>query len=198
MRFRGLDVTKPARSVYKGRRVEVQRVEERKNAQVENVAESQDVQQRESTRVERNKERKKVRARVSQLREATAKRAKGKRKKKEETEWSEEIVRVGTGFRVRIAPVDPQTVESTATRDFDVGFSDRKKYKRKEHVEVELAKNHIGRKLKLVAKGARQTLINEVCKIENRRKRSEYTGCGITRKSRVGKKKLKPTKVRAV
>ena len=58
----------------------------------------------------------------------------------------------------------------------DVGYTDRKKYKRKEGVEVEVEKNQIGR----------EKVMNAVVEREKRRKVSEYTGSGIVRKERVG------------
>ena len=137
--------------------------------------------------------RKVVQKRVGKRREEAGKVVVGKRKKKEERRWEEERVRVGTGFRVRW----PET-QKKEKRVLDIGYGDRKEYKRKEGVEVELAKNNIGRKLKAEGKGARERVMKEVCTRERIRKRSVYTGCGRTRKSRVGKKKLKPTKVRTV
>ena len=79
----------------------------------------------------------------------------------------------------------------------DVGYTDRKKYKRKEGVEVEVEKNQIGRKRKGKGKKGREKVMNAVVEREKRRKVSEYTGSGIVRKERVGRKKLKPTKARA-
>ena len=136
--------------------------------------------------------RKKRWEKVEKRREATEKAGEGKRKKEAEKVWEEEMVRVGTGYRVRWA-------EGTGEkkRVFDLGYSDRKEYVREEGVEVEIAKNNIGRTVKYVGEEARQRAMNVVCKREKMRKRSVYTGCGRTRKSRVGKKKLKPTKVRA-
>lgn len=136
------------------------------------------------------KKREKRWKRVEKRREGRGKRGEGKRKKEPENSWEEEMVRVGTGYRVRWAEGGEKK------RVFDVGYSDRKEYVRKEGVEVEVAKNNMGRKLKYVGKEARQQAMNEVCKREGMRKRSVYTGCGRTRKSRVGVKKLKPTKVR--
>lgn len=112
----------------------------------------------------------------------------GKRKGEAPKVWEEELVRVGTGYRVR-------RVEEH--REFDLGYSDMKKYVREKGVSVEVAKNNMGRTLKYSGEEAREKAMNIVCKRERMRKRSVYTGCGRTRKSRVGKKKLKPTKVRA-
>jgi hypothetical protein len=39
--------------------------------------------------------------------------------------------------------------------------------------------------------------MNAVVQLEKRRRVSDYTGSGIRRKSRVGKRKLKPTKPQA-
>jgi hypothetical protein len=114
----------------------------------------------------------------------------GRRKEKEAEEWEEERVRVGTGYRVRRGARPKR-------RTFEVGYGDRKKYIRPEGVEAELGKTNTGRKVKSKGKGARERVMKVVCTREGMRKRSEYTGCGRTRKSRVGKKKLKPTKVRA-
>ena len=75
-----------------------------------------------------------------------------------------------------------------------MGYGDRKPYKIPEGIEVELGKTNAGRKVKSVGKGAQERVMNVVCTIERIRKRSVYTGCGRTRKHRVGKKKLKPTK----
>lgn len=133
---------------------------------------------------------------VEKRRKATGKAGEGKRKKEGERVWEEEMVRVGTGYRVRWAE-KREGEKEVKKRVFDVGYSDRKEYVREEGVEVELAKNNMGRNVKYVGKEARQRAMNVVCKRERMRKRSVYTGCGRTRKSRVGKKKLKPTKVRA-
>lgn len=162
------------------------------------------------------KGRKRVMAKVRKRREQTGKVGDGKRKAKEDRVWEEERVRVGTGYRVRWAnggETDAGKEEGGVAREagtprkreFDVGYGDRKTYERKEGVEVELAKNNIGRRIRYDVRvsgprkgmGARERVRNEVCNRERRRKRSVYTGCGRTRKSRVGKKKLKPTKVTA-
>lgn len=119
---------------------------------------------------------------------ATGKGGEWKRKAEPVKVWEEELVRVGTGYRVR---------KEEGVREFDLGYSDMKEYVREKGVSVEVAKNNMGRVLKYEGDSAREKAMNRVCKRESMRKRSVYTGCGRTRKSRVGKKKLKPTKVRA-
>lgn len=162
------------------------------------------------------KGRKRVMAKVRKRREQTGKVGDGKRKEKADRVWEEERVRVGTGYRVRWANAGDTdagmkqeevggVLATPRKREFDVGYGDRKTYERKEGMEVELAKNNIGRRIRYDVRvsgprkgmGARERVRNEVCNRERRRKRSVYTGCGRTRKSRVGKKKLKPTKVTA-
>jgi len=103
-------------------------------------------------------------------------------------EWKEQVVRVGTGYRVRKDEKNPRK------RRFDVGYSDLKSYTRKEGREATVEGSNMGRTI--VGKGtdARVKVINAVCAMEKRREVSEYTGSGIMRKSRVGKLKLKPTK----
>lgn len=142
---------------------------------------------------------KRVLEKVRKRRGRTVKVGEGKRKEQAVGVWEEEMVRVGTGYRVRWVNQDERK------REFDVGYGDMKTYERKPGVEVELAKNNIGRRIRYdegrsgtrKGIGARERVMNEVCNRERRRKRSVYTGCGRTRKSRVGKKKLKPTKVTA-
>ena len=106
-------------------------------------------------------------------------------------EWTEQVVRVGTGYRVRKDEEDPKK------RRFDVGYADRKPYKRKEGREATIDKSNMGRTV--IGKGpdARVKVRNAVCAMEKRRRVSEYTGSGIRRKSEVGKQKLKPTKPQA-
>lgn len=106
-------------------------------------------------------------------------------------EWKEEVARVGTGFRVRKHEKDP------SRRRFDVGYSDRKEYRRKPGREVVVDQSSMGRSLRGKGEDARVKVINAVCGMEKRRRVSEYTGSGIRRKSRVGKRKLKPTKPQA-
>jgi len=103
-------------------------------------------------------------------------------------EWKEQVVRVGTGYRVRKDERDPRK------RRFDVGYSDRKTYKRKEGREATVESSNMGRTIVGKGKDARVRVMNAVCDMEKRRPASEYTGSGILRKSRVGKLKLKPTK----
>jgi hypothetical protein len=107
---------------------------------------------------------------------------------KPETEWKEQVARVGTGYRVRRDEKDPRK------RRFDVGYSDRKEYKRKEGVEVQVEGSNTGRRVRAKGADARVKVMNAVCGMEKRRPASPYTGSGIRRKSRVGKRKLKPTK----
>jgi hypothetical protein len=103
-------------------------------------------------------------------------------------EWKEQVVRVGTGYRVRKQEGDPRT------RRFDVGYSDRKTYTRKPGREATVDQSNMGRTLVGKGENARVRVMNAVCAMEKRRRASEYTGSGIRRKSRVGKRKLKPTK----
>lgn len=143
---------------------------------------------------------KQVRKEVRQRREEVEKREQGRRKEKEAAEWEEERVRVGTGYRVRKGESEAGesgVLPAGTERRFEVGYGDTKKYTRPEGVEVELGKTNTGRKVKSKGRGARERVMKVVCIREGRRKRSVYTGCGRIRKSRVGKKKLKPTKVRA-
>jgi hypothetical protein len=106
-------------------------------------------------------------------------------------EWKEQVVRVGTGYRVRKDEKDPRT------RRFDVGYCDRKPYKRKDGREATVDQSSMGRTLVGKGENARVKVINAVAGMEKRRAASEYTGSGIRRKSRVGKRKLKPTKAQA-
>jgi hypothetical protein len=106
-------------------------------------------------------------------------------------EWKEQVVRVGTGYRVRIEEKAPRT------RRFDVGYADRKTYTRKPGREVKVDPSNMGRTLYAKGEAARVLVMNAVCAREKRRPVSEYTGSGIRRKSRVGKRKLKPTKPQA-
>jgi len=103
-------------------------------------------------------------------------------------EWKEQVVRVGTGYRVRKDEKDPRK------RRFDVGYSDLKTYKRKDGREATVESSNMGRTVVGKGNDARVKVINAVCAMEKRRPASEYTGSGILRKSRVGKLKLKPTK----
>jgi hypothetical protein len=102
--------------------------------------------------------------------------------------WKEEVARVGTGYRVRRDEKDPRK------RRFDVGYADRKEFKRKEGREVQVETSNTGRTLRAKGPDARVKVRNAVCGMEKRRPASPYTGSGIRRKSRVGKRKLKPTK----
>jgi len=139
--------------------------------------------------VERKKRRQKERDTVCS--EVKARRSVGSRKKetpKECTEWKEQVVRVGTGYRVRKDEKDPRK------RRFDVGYADLKSYKRKEGREATVDGSNMGRTVVGKGKDARVKVMNAVCAMEKRRVVSEYTGSGILRKSMVGKLKLKPTK----
>jgi len=107
---------------------------------------------------------------------------------KEVREWKEQVVRVGTGYRVRKDEKNPQK------RRFDVGYADLKPYIRKEGREVSVDSSNMGRTIIGKGKDARVKVMNAVSAMEKRRPVSEYTGSGILRKSRVGKLKLKPTK----
>ena len=167
-----------------GRRVEVE-VKRRKD-----IAPRGESVWREDKNISRRAEgRKQKYVGVRKRREKVEKGGRGRRKKKEADKWEEEIVRVGTGYRVRRG-------DAPGRRKFDVGYGDRKPYKIPMGVEVELGKTNTSRKVKSEGKGARERVMKVVCTRERIRKRSVYTGCGRSRKSRVGKKKLKPTKVR--
>lgn len=106
-------------------------------------------------------------------------------------EWQEHVVRVGTGYRVRQDERNPQR------RHFDVGYADRKDYRRKEGRVGKVDGTNMGRRIRGKGKDARVKVINAVSAREKRRPVSEYTGSGIRRKSQVGKRKLKPTKPQA-
>lgn len=121
-------------------------------------------------------------------RETRAGQESAKEKTRPVREWKEQIARVGTGYRVRKDEKDPKR------RRFDVGYSDRKVYKRKEGRDAVIDQSNMGRTLVGKGKNARVKVMNAVCQIEKRRKVSDYTGSGIRRKGRVGKRKLKPTK----
>jgi hypothetical protein len=108
-----------------------------------------------------------------------------------EREWKEQVARVGTGYRVRKDEKDP------SRRWFDVGYSDRKTYQRKPGREATVDASNTGRTVRGKGKDARIRVMNAVVQLEKRRRVSDYTGSGIRRKSRVGKRKLKPTKPQA-
>lgn len=112
-------------------------------------------------------------------------------KKDVRKEWKEQVVRVGTGFRVRKHEKDQ------GRRRFDVGYADRKTYKRKPGREAVVDQSSMGRTVRGKGEEARVKVMNAVCEMEKRRPASEYTGSGIRRKSQVGKRKLKPTKPQA-
>lgn len=103
-------------------------------------------------------------------------------------EWKEQVVRVGTGYRVRKDERNPRK------RRFDVGYADRKAYTRKDGREVTVETSNMGRTVSGKGDQARVKVMNAVSAREKRRPASEYTGSGIRRKSKVGKRKLKPTK----
>lgn len=127
-----------------------------------------------------------VQAKLRQKAEGSEGRTHGKGT--QDQEWKEQVARVGTGYRVRRDEKDPRK------RRFDVGYSDRKEYKRKEGVEVQVEASNTGRRVRAKGADARVKVMNAVCGMEKRRPASPYTGSGIRRKSRVGKRKLKPTK----
>lgn len=102
--------------------------------------------------------------------------------------WKEAVVRVGTGYRVRKDERNPQK------RRFDVGYADRKTYTRQPGREARIEASNMGRTVRGKGPQARVRVMNAVCAREKRRPASEYTGSGIRRKSKVGKRKLKPTK----
>jgi hypothetical protein len=133
---------------------------------------------------------------VEKRRKGIIGRERGKRKAETSIVWEEERVRVGTGYRVRWASTDGEA--NLRERVLDLGYGHKRRHSRGEGIEVTREKTNMGRTVKAKGEKARERVRNEVCKRERRRPRSVYTGCGRTRKSRVGKKKLKPTKVRAV
>jgi hypothetical protein len=135
----------------------------------------------------RETERDQVRSRVK-TRLASSRETKEVQPKMGKEEWKEQVVRVGTGFRVRRDEKDPRK------RRFDVGYSDLKTYQRKEGREVTVESSNMGRTIVGKGKDARVKVMNAVGDLEKRRPVSEYTGSGILRKSLVGKRKLKPTK----
>lgn len=102
--------------------------------------------------------------------------------------WEEDMVRVGTGYRVREGA-------KGGRRERDRGYGHRRKHVVGEGRVAEVGKAHTSRKICGKGEGCRQKVINEVYRREARRPRSVYTGCGRSRKSRIGKKKLKSTKV---
>lgn len=111
-----------------------------------------------------------------------------KEKQGERKEWKEQVVRVGTGYRVR------RDQKDNKKRRFDVGYADRKEYKRENSREVKVDASNRGRTVEGKGKDSRVKVMNAVAGIEKRRPVSKYTGSGIMRKSMVGKRKLKPTK----
>jgi hypothetical protein len=135
---------------------------------------------------------------VKKRREGTVARAGSKMKQAIPTEWQEDRVRIGTGYRVRRAADREIGGENSNSLVLDLGYGHKRCHKRPEGMEATRRKTNIGRTLSIKAKKARELVIQEICKRERRRPRSVYTGCGRTRKNRVGKKKLKPTKVRAI
>jgi len=152
---------------------------------------------KETTSREREKEGKKRRkterkVRIQRIQERARKKAKGEerpRKKEEEVrEWKEQVVRVGTGYRVRKDEKNPRK------RRFDVGYADWKGYERKEGREANIEGSNMARTVVGKGKGCRIKVMNAVCDMEKRREVSDYTGSGILRKSLVGKLKRKPTK----
>lgn len=137
------------------------------------------------------KREKEIRGSIKKRREKQRKRRAertGKDKPRKVIEWKEQIARVGTGYRVR------KDEKDSTRRRFDVGYSDRKVYKRKDGREGVIDQSNIGRTLTGKGEDSRVKVMNAVCQIEKRRRVSDYTGSGIRRKSQVGKRKLKPTK----
>lgn len=143
---------------------------------------------RESGEVEKGRER------VRELLGKREKVGKGKRKGKERERWEEERVRKGTGYRVKESVLGGKGGE--VVREREVGYGHTQEYKRGSGVEVEVWKNNRGLKVRSTGVGARERVMKEVCGRERIRPRSRYTGYGRSRKSRVGRKKLKPTKGR--
>lgn len=104
------------------------------------------------------------------------------------SEWKEHVVRVGTGFRVRKDDKNPKR------RRFDVGYADVKEYNRKDNRDVIVDSSSMNITIVGKCENARVKVMNAVSDIEKRRPVSKYTGSGIIRKSKQGKRKLKSTK----
>ena len=142
-------------------------------------------------RLEEKKERKEREKRRSKTRESRNTRTETM-EKSESTDlasyWKEQVVRVGTGYRVR------RDEKDNKKRRFDVGYADRKEFKRDKSRDVKVDGSNIGRTVEGKGKDSRVKVMNAVARIEKRRPVSKYTGSGILRKSIVGKMKLKPTK----
>jgi ribosomal protein L6P/L9E len=141
------------------------------------------------TAVMQRREHKKALEEARHLLTAVQQCGKGKVLGEEASFWEEERVRIGTGYRVKQVSGGAE-----GELQLDLGYGHRKYHTRPDQMGVEVFK--AGRKVRWEGQGARKKVMQEVCALERRRPRSEYTGCGRTRKSRVGKKKLKPTKVR--
>jgi hypothetical protein len=99
--------------------------------------------------------------------------------------WSMEVVRVGTGYRVR---------REGDRRRFDVGYCDRKVHRRKPGREVDRASNQMARTVRSAGPGARVRVMNTVAQRRKLHPASPYTGAGRVRKDRRGLRKRKPTK----
>jgi hypothetical protein len=104
--------------------------------------------------------------------------------------WSEEVVRSGTGYRVR----RDGDGANGGKRLFDVGYCDRKVYPRTHGVTATVAANGQALTLRATGPRARVRVMNAVVAREKLRPLNAYTGAGITRRSRKGAKKLKSTK----
>lgn len=158
------------------------------NVEVRRTSPSWGGKGREGSKGRRGEERK---GRVRKRRKGRKERGKREEKRERVTEWKEQVRRVGTGYRVR------QDEKNPRRRKLDVGYADRKTYERKEGREVKVEASNMGRTIYGKGKDARVKVMNAVVAREKRRKVSEYTGSGMRRKSKVGKRKLKPTKPHA-
>lgn len=108
-------------------------------------------------------------------------------------EYEVEVRRVGTGYRVY--------KEKEDLRRFDVGYSDRKEVKRPKGVEVVRDSKNTSRVVKANEERRKKprgwvkiVVINTVASMEKVRKVSAYTGSGVRRSEKVGKRKRKSTK----
>ena len=115
------------------------------------------------------------------------------RRENEGKGYEVEVRRVGTGYRVH--------QETVGQRRFDVGYADRKRVTRPAGVEA----TRDGKNTSVVVKAGderrkkpreqvKMVVMNAVAAMEKVRPASAYTGSGVVRAERVGKRKLKSTK----
>jgi hypothetical protein len=114
----------------------------------------------------------------------------GQKEEEKRGRWKEERVRVGTGYRVR----SREGKGKEGARVFDLGYCDLKVRQRKRGVVAKVNDAGTARTREAEGAEARRRVMNTVVEIEKRRPLSAYTGAGVARKSKVGKKKLKSTK----